>query len=137
MAKPIRAEVLLNTIAETLARLPQARPAALNNQELLERVGGSQRHADMLVQVFRETYEGQLQELEAAFARQDLETIKRLAGSLQTSLHSICAQPAARAARTLEQLAGEARLGAALHARRQLWHELEHLALHFKDKESA
>ncbi|ODT63022.1 hypothetical protein ABS71_14850 [bacterium SCN 62-11] len=125
--KPIRAEVLLKTINETMARLPQARPAALNRQELLQRVGGGERHADMLIQVFQETHQAQLEELESAFAQGDLENIGRLAGLLQNSLHSICAHPAARAARTLEQLAGEGRLQAALHARRQLLHELEHL----------
>ena len=125
--KPIRAEVLLSTINETMARLPQARPAALNRQELMQRVGGSQRHADMLIQVFQETHRAQLDELESAFAQGDLENIGRLAGLLQGSLHSLCAHPAARSARTLEQLAGEGRLQAALHARRQLLHELEHL----------
>lgn len=127
VAKPIKAEVLLSTINETIARLPQARPAALDHQELLQRVGGSQRHADMLIQVFQETHQAQLDELETAFAQGDLASIGRLAGLLQNSLHSICAHPAARAARTLEQLAGEDRLQAALHARRQLLHELEHL----------
>ena len=125
--KPIRPEVLLSTINETMARLPQTRPSALNLPELLQRVGGSQRHADMLIQVFQETHQAQLDEMESAFAQGNLSNIGRLAGLLQTSLHSICAHPAARAARTLEQLASENRLQAALHARRQLLHELEHL----------
>lgn len=129
--KPIRPEILLGTIHEVMARLPQARPAALNHAELLQRVGGSQRHADMLIQVFQETHQAQLADLETAFAQGDLETIGKLAGLLQNSLHSICAHPAARAARTLEQLAGEERLQAALHARRQLLHELEHLQAQF------
>jgi serine/threonine protein kinase/CheY-like chemotaxis protein len=127
VAKPIKPDLLLSTLAETMARLPQARPQALSLDELLARVAGSKRHADMLLEVFRETHTAQLADLETAFAKEDLDGIKRQANLLQTSLSSICAHPAAKAARVLEQLAGEARLQSALHARRQLLNEVEHL----------
>ncbi|MFN8610939.1 MAG: protein kinase [Vulcanimicrobiota bacterium] len=127
VAKPIKPDLLMSTLSETMARLPKARPQAISMDELLQRVAGSKRHADMLLEVFRETHTSQLAELETAFAKEDLNSIKRQAALLQTSLSSICAHPAAKAAKALEQLADESRLTAALHARRQLINEVEHL----------
>ncbi len=128
LAKPIQLPALLAGLAR--CQSSQAAPATLqpfDREELLRRVAGSQRHADMMLQVFQETQEAQLRELEQAFRGAGLESVRQCAANLATNLQGICAHPAARAAQTLEQLAREGRQETALHARRELLAEIERL----------
>ena len=136
LAKPIDANLLARTIAETMRKHQPAgqRQTPFELASLLSRVGGSQRHAEMMVQIFLETHQTQLEELEQAFRRGDTEQVIKAAGNLQSTLAGICALPAARAAQSLEQLARENRLEAALHSRRQLLNELEYLDASLKEQ---
>ena len=130
LAKPIQMPALLSALARCQAS--QLAPVTLlpyDYNELLRRVAGSQRHADMMLQVFRETQQAQLDELEQAFRGGGLEKVRQCAANLVTNLQGICAHPAARAAQTLEQLANEGRGETALHARRELLAEIERLNL--------
>jgi len=136
LAKPIDANAMARTIQETLRKLSSAaqRQTPFELSVLLGRVGNSQRHAEMMVQIFQETHQSQLDELEQAFRRGEIQPIMRAASNLQSSLLGICAFPAARAAQALEKLARESRLEAALHARRQLLHELEYLQASLREQ---
>lgn len=128
--KPIEGTSMLRIITETIRKhrksLTPAR-IAMDLDALKLRVGGSQRHVDMLVEIFLESHVTQLEEMEQAFRQGDLLKVGRTAGYLQTSLQGLCADPAARAAGTLQQLAAEQRNEAAVHARRELLAEIEHL----------
>ena len=136
LAKPIDANALTRTISETMRKQQSStqRQTPFEWNSLLGRVGGSQRHAEMMVQVFLETHHSQLDELEQAFRKGETDQVLRSAGNLQSTLAGICAHPAARAAQSLEQLARESRLEAALHARRQLHNELEYLVASLREQ---
>lgn len=128
LAKPFNAESLGRTLAETMRTCrPAQRQAAFELKNLLDRFAGSQRHAEMMVSVFLETYETQLAELDQAFRRGEAELVVKSSNNLYSSLLGICANPAARAAQSVEQLAKESRMEAALLARRQLLNELDYL----------
>lgn len=133
VAKPFKSESLAGAIADALRKhRPIQRQSPFELNDLLNRVGGSKRHAEMMVQVFWETHQSQLQELELAFRRGDSELVIKSSNHLYTALTGICANPSARAAQAVEQLARESRLEAALHARRQLFNELEYLETSLK-----
>jgi signal transduction histidine kinase/CheY-like chemotaxis protein len=128
VAKPFRADALATAIAEAIRKhRPVQRLSPFEPRDLLNRVGGSQRHAEMMVQVFLETHMSQLQELDQAFRKGEIELVIQSSNHLYSALTGICANPSARAAQSVEQLARESRLEAALHARRQLLNELEYL----------
>ena len=130
VAKPIDEEQLFRALAEHVGKTttpPEPQEAIFDEEALRGRVGGSQPHADMLVQVFLAVHPGKLVEIDQAFRKPDLDAVVRLAEELGASLQGIGAISAARAARELELLARDRRTEAALHARRQLVSEIERL----------
>lgn len=137
VAKPIDGKKLVSAIAKAMRsrQISTERASCPYDLEGLRgRVGGSQRHLEMMLQIFLETHEGQLQELDRAFRQTEVEPVLKAVGHLRSSLTGICAEPAAMAAQALEHLAKEGRLEAASHARRQLSHEIKYLVAALREQ---
>ncbi len=130
LGKPVD-EAMLKQALEQYARrgdpptqevLPSFDLAALKS-----RLGGSQKHAEVMIEVFLEVHRGQLEALEEAFRQNEVAALVEASGHLLNTLQTIDALPAAQVARNLQLLVKEGRLEAALHARRELVAEIERL----------
>jgi CheY-like chemotaxis protein/HPt (histidine-containing phosphotransfer) domain-containing protein len=127
LGKPVDDEGLARVLAEHVRFRETPVLAPYDPAELKKRLGGNEKHVNVMLEMFLEVYPGQLAALEEAFRQQNNTEVATLAGHLTGSLESIAAQPAALAAKNLQVLARENRQEAALHARRELVTELERL----------
>lgn len=128
LGKPVDEEGLARVVAEYVRAREAPVQAPFDREELKRRLGGSEKHLAVMVEVFQEVSPGQLEALEKAFRDGDLRQVAELAGHLAGSLEGIVATPAALAARKLQKLGQEGRQEAALHTRRELVEEMERLS---------
>ena len=127
LGKPVDEDALVRVLAEHIRPREAPALAPYDLDELRKRLGGSERHVNVMLEMFLEVYPGQLEALEKAFRDANTAEVAQLAGHLAGSLEGIAASPAAVAAKNLQQLAREGRQEAALHARRELVTEIERL----------
>lgn len=127
LGKPVEEDSLVRVLAEHVRHRETPVLAPYDLAELKKRLGGSEKHVGVMLDMFLEVYPGQLAALETAIRDGNLGEVADLAGHLAGSLESIAAAPGAVAAKNLQQLAREGRQEAALHARRELVTQVERL----------
>jgi two-component system, sensor histidine kinase and response regulator len=126
LSKPINQALLFEVVEEGSVGA-DARPAAFNRTELIDRLGGDVDLLADVVQLFLDDCPKRLAAISAAVEQRDAEAIRTSAHALKGAAGTIAAAAVFEAAQTLERIGAEKRLDAAEAARRVLAREAANL----------
>ncbi|MGH9308310.1 MAG: response regulator, partial [Vicinamibacterales bacterium] len=122
LSKPIN-QALLFEVVEQGSAGADARPAAFNRTELIDRLGGDTTLLGEVIQLFLDDCPKRLAAIDAAVDQRDPERIRTTAHALKGAAGTIAAAAVFEAAQALERIGAEQRLAAADAARRLLARE--------------